>query len=205
MQEPAMTTTPAISIHPGRLGSQEPGFRSRCGESIPRKHSSRPASIMPSISASLWMPPTRCRMSSGFIAPSHSAATGRHPAATGQAGQCPDDHRHTEQGEHPVRGQCRRDVLAGQMGDLVAEPEEQGPVGRRGLAPDVGHRPGEHVVDAQPRGRADHIGIEATRGDLTLGEIGIDVFAEHRWCQYERHDPDQQRAIGLAAGHSSLG
>ena len=79
MQEAAITTAPAISSNPARLGHTEPGLRSRSGESSPRKHSSIPASISPSIRASLWMPPTRCRMSRGFIAPSHSAATGDTP------------------------------------------------------------------------------------------------------------------------------
>ncbi len=75
----ASSTAPPSSSHPAAEGSHDPGLRSRCGESIPRKQISMPASIIPSMRASLWMPPTRCRMSSGFIAPSHRAATGETP------------------------------------------------------------------------------------------------------------------------------
>jgi hypothetical protein len=45
----------------------------------PRSATSVPASISPSISASLWMPATRCMISSGLAAPSHSALTSATP------------------------------------------------------------------------------------------------------------------------------
>ncbi len=48
-------------------------------ESMPRSANSVPVSIRPSISASLWMPATRCISSSGLAAPSHSALTSATP------------------------------------------------------------------------------------------------------------------------------
>ena len=71
---------PASSMPSGfqsELGLHELGF-SR-GESIPRSANSAPASISPSISASLWMPATKCMISSGLAAPSHSALTSATP------------------------------------------------------------------------------------------------------------------------------
>ncbi len=46
---------------------------------MPRSANSVPVSISPSISASLWMPATRCISSSGLVAPSHSALTSATP------------------------------------------------------------------------------------------------------------------------------
>ena len=46
---------------------------------MPRSANSAPASINPIISASLWMPATRCMISSGLAAPSHSALTSATP------------------------------------------------------------------------------------------------------------------------------
>ena len=46
---------------------------------MPRSANSVPVSIRPSISASLWMPATRCMSSSGLAAPSHSALTSATP------------------------------------------------------------------------------------------------------------------------------
>ena len=57
--------------------------RGQCGdvpaESMPRSANSVPVSIRPSISASLWMPATRCISNSGLAAPSHSALTSATP------------------------------------------------------------------------------------------------------------------------------
>ena len=53
--------------------------RSGPAASTPRRANSVPASISPSISASLWMPATKCMISSGFAAPSHSALTSATP------------------------------------------------------------------------------------------------------------------------------
>ncbi|CKT36681.1 Uncharacterised protein [Mycobacterium tuberculosis] len=47
--------------------------------SRPRSANSMPVSISPSISASLWMPATKCMISSGLAAPSHSALTSATP------------------------------------------------------------------------------------------------------------------------------
>ncbi|COY12250.1 Uncharacterised protein [Mycobacterium tuberculosis] len=47
--------------------------------SRPRSANSTPVSISPSISASLWMPATKCMISSGLAAPSHSALTSATP------------------------------------------------------------------------------------------------------------------------------
>ena len=53
--------------------------RSMPTRSIPLSATSVPVSISPSISASLWMPATRCISSNGLAAPSHSALTSATP------------------------------------------------------------------------------------------------------------------------------
>ena len=76
-----------ISTHPQPAGPAETHCsrrRGQCGdrvaaESMPRSANSVPVSIRPIISASLWMPATRCIISSGLAAPSHSALTSATP------------------------------------------------------------------------------------------------------------------------------
>ena len=71
---------------------------------IPRNASSRPASIRPSISASLWMPATRWNSSSGFAAPSHNAVTDATPQRRASRGSA-----HTIRATPPsASNRCRK-------------------------------------------------------------------------------------------------
>ena len=56
-----------------------PPTRSMPTRSMPLSATSVPVSISPSISASLWMPATRCISSNGLAAPNHSALTSATP------------------------------------------------------------------------------------------------------------------------------
>ena len=90
----AISTVPASSIAIGLQRSHS----SRCrrplhrpresgpAASTPRRANSVPASISPSISASLWMPATRCMNSSGLHGPSHSALTSATPQRRARRG-----------------------------------------------------------------------------------------------------------------------
>ena len=86
-EDSAISTVPATSIPAGSQAAHSArvcgtrGGRGTSGRSLPmpRRASSVPVSIRPSISASLWIPATRCISSSGLAAPSHSAVTSATP------------------------------------------------------------------------------------------------------------------------------
>lgn len=70
----------AHRVQSARVRGQRRGLGSSgAAESIPRSVISVPVSIRPSINASLWMPATRCMISSGLAAPSHRAVTSATP------------------------------------------------------------------------------------------------------------------------------
>src|SRR6476661_4593623 len=104
-----ISTTPMISIAIGRHRShwsRDCGQANGLGNSgvsayTPRSANSVPASISPSISASLWMPATRCMISSGLAAPSHSALTSATPQRRASRGT---DSVKTWSSPNPVAG-----------------------------------------------------------------------------------------------------
>ena len=207
-----ISTAPRSSVpigsqraHSSRLRGQASGLGSNGPvASTPRSANSVPASIRPSISASLWMPATRCMNSSGLAAPSHSALTSATPQRRASRGVAhtmrPDPDQH-----HKAMAQHRcDDVLAGQCRDAAADPQKQRTVGGRGLAPQVRHRQGEHVVEAQSGRGAHPVRVEAVQRDLALRKIGVDVAAVHRRRDQQRQHPQQQQAVELAARHPSV-
>ena len=125
----------------------------------------------------------------------------RDPAALGQTWCRPNDQADPDEHDDAVTQHRGDDVLSGERGDPAPDPQEQRTVGCRRLTPEAGHREGEHVIQAEPGRRADLVGIEAIAGYLALGQIGVDVFAVHGWCDQQWHHPHQQRAIQLAARH----
>ena len=93
-EDSAMRTIPASSSPSGAHPDQSAravGNRNGLGVSgralpMPRSAISVPVSIKPSMSASLWMPATRCMTSSGLAAPSHSALTSATPQRRARRG-----------------------------------------------------------------------------------------------------------------------
>ena len=125
----------------------------------------------------------------------------RYSASAGQPRRRPDDQADSDQHHHAVRQHRCDDVLPGEPGNAPPDPQEQRAVRGWSLPPKAGYRRCEHMVQPQPRCRADPVGIEAVAGDLTLRQIGIDVLAVHRRGEEQRQHPQQQRAVELAARH----
>ena len=171
---------------------------------MPRSANSVPASIRPSINASLWMPATRCISRSGLAAPSHSALTSATPHRRARPWRCPDDQPDADQHHDPVAQYGGDDVLSGQRGDAATDPEEQRAVGRGSFAPQARHRQREDVIEAQSRRRTDAVGIESEPGDLALRQVRVDVLAVHRRRHQQRQDPQHQGAIELTARQPSV-
>ena len=128
----------------------------------------------------------------------------RHPAAPCEAGQRPDDQANPEQCHESMQEDRRGDVVAGDLGDALTDPDEERAIGRGGVTPEVGDRPGEDVVDAESADGAHRVRIHAAFGDGALCQVGVDVLAEQGRSNEDRGDPEQQRAVGLPAGHTSL-
>ncbi|CAB4938663.1 unannotated protein [freshwater metagenome] len=127
----------------------------------------------------------------------------RDPAAACETRQRPDDQRDSRQGEQSVQENAGDDVLAGQVRDPAPHPQEQRTVGCRSLSPDVGHRPGQDVVGPQCIHGADLVGVETAGRDLALGQVGVDVAREHRRCDAQRQDPQQQSSVHLRSGQAA--
>ncbi len=138
-----------------RSGQQRPG-----GCRSPRSANSVPASIRPSIRASLWMPATRCMNSSGLHGPSHSALTSATPQRRASRGVAhtisPTPSKHDE----AVAQHRGDDVLAGERGDAAADPQEQRAVRGGCLAPQARHRQREDVVEAEAGRGPDPVRVE---------------------------------------------
>ena len=128
----------------------------------------------------------------------------RHPAASRQSRCGPDDQADAEQDHQPMTQHRGDDVLTGQRGNAAAHPQEQRPVGRRGLPPQAGHRQREDVAEAQAGRRAHPVRVEAQPADPALRQVGVDVLAEHRGRDQQRQHPQQQRAVQVAPRHPSL-
>ncbi len=89
-----ISTVPATSIPRGAQAAHCARARGSCSgrgisrrvPSMPRRANSVPVSIRPSISASLWMPATRCMNSRGLVGPSHRADTSATPQRRARRG-----------------------------------------------------------------------------------------------------------------------
>ena len=98
----------------------------------------------------------------------------------------------------------RGDVVAGDLGDALTDPDEERTIRRGGVTPEIGYGSREDVVDAESANRTHRVRIHAAFGDGALCQIGVDVLAEQGWSDEDRGDPEQQRAVGLASGHAPL-
>ena len=196
-QQQHRPTAPRPPSRRGSVASARAAAPAAGVESMPRSANSVPASIRPSISASLWMPATRCMSSSGLAAPSHSALTSATPQRRASRGVAQTIRPDADQHHEPVAQYRGDDVLAGQRGDAAADPQEQRAVGGRRLAPQARYRQREHVVEAQAGRRTDPVGVESEPGDLALRQVGVDVLAVHR-----RRDQQRQRSTAAGCGRA---
>ena len=170
----------------------------------PRNHErrnpiSRPKKTTPSMIASLWMPETRWKSTSGLIA-SHSAAMGSTPGAPRQVRRRPDHQADADEREHAVQVDPEHDVVARDRGDQPAEGEEPGAVRRGCGAPDRRDAGDQGIVETQRLRGTEDVGVEAARDDLGLREVAVDVGGEQRRRDGERRGPHDEDAGELADG-----
>ncbi len=93
--------------------------------------------------------------------PSHSALTSATPQRRASRGVAQTIRPDTEQYDYPMAQYRSHDVVAGQLGDAAADPQEQRSVRRRRLTPQARHRQGEHMVQPKAGGRTDPVGVQA--------------------------------------------
>lgn len=112
-----------------------------------------------------------------------------HAEPGGQARQARHDEGDAGEGDEPHRPDAEDGVFAGQGEDRRRAAQEDRAVGRGGVLPDRRHVQGEGAAEG---GRAPPVRVEPAADHLTLGEVAVDVAAEHGGGHREGSGPAQQ-------------
>ena len=170
--------TPAASAHritpgtvPNRLATASPAMRS------------------PIIKASLWAPPISDSRTRGDPAPIRTAWAGVVFERPGQSRGGRHDHGEARNLQQPEKDQVGQDLVARSLVEQTVHAQEGRAVGRLRSRP---HRVG-HLVE---RRRPEHfgpvgVGVDVVAHHLALSRVGVDVPAEERRREEQRHGPDR--------------
>ena len=159
-----------------------------------------PASIAPSINASLCPPPIRWNSTRGLRAPSHSAATGSNPQILASRGSAQTIIATPINSNDPLQENARNEIVAGDPHHRLGDQQVDRAVRARGVLPSDVDLVGIGVGVAEDVVRAGVVRVEAVSHHRADGEVGVHVPGEQWRGDHQGDRPHRHRVAELAAG-----
>ena len=170
--------------------ARRPGGCRSSSRSPARRPISKPASIRPIMSASLWMPLTRWNSTSGLAAPSHSARPVSSPQRRASLGSAHTISAEAGEREQPVLEDARAPRRCRDSA-VIPRPRirKSGPYGAGVSRQIVGMlRVSGSSTPSASAGPSTY-GSSPRASDGALREVAVDVAGEQRRCHGERQGP----------------